>query len=233
VSAGGRLARGARQPLARAVVAAAVVVTVTVVALWWSVERSRPPIRSTDAVRVGVAPGGSIPEYVADSARDLAAHAAGAARASYALVSFNTYLAPERLVGLLSGVEVAEVIVRVPLPGEQTEIVRLPARRMPDDVSAGLDRIAARKEAEAAGYLRDGSAGAARLAMAEAAGMRQRVACVYAAVVRAAPAELTALTSQSVVRAVDPAPDVREPARAVFLPPLPEQSDFARPPAGR
>jgi hypothetical protein len=222
-----RLARGARHPTARAVVATVGVVTLTVVALWWSRSEPPAPSGSTDAVRVGVASGGSIEDYVRDSRRRLAAHGGAAA---YALASFDAYLPPERLTDLLAGVEVAEVIVRVPVPDAQTEIVRLPVQRLPADLYAGLDRVAERKEAEAR---RDADPEGARISAAEAAVMRARGACVYAAVVRALPDGLAVLATRPGLRTVDPAPGVRDLAHAVFLPPLPEQSDFARPPPGR
>jgi hypothetical protein len=235
-----RLARGLRSPAARAVVAAAVVVSVTVTALWWSTNQPRPPSQSTDAVRVGVAPGGSIPEYIESARHELFRYTGGT---TYALVTFDAYRNPMDLAGVLAGLDVAEVIVRVPLPGEQTEITRLGAQRLPDDVLAGLDRLAARKEAEAIEYrrlatqgdliLRDSYADGARIAAAEADAMRQRNACVYAVVVRGPAAALSAAAGRAGVRVVDPAPEVTELTRAVFRPPLPEQSDIARPPIGR
>jgi hypothetical protein len=223
----GRLARGARHPTARAIVATAAVVTLTVVALSWPREEPGPPSGSTDAVRVGVVSGGSISEYIAASRRRLATSSGGVV---YALASFDAYLPPERLTGLLAGIEVAEVIVRVPVPDAPTEILRLPVQRLPADVYLGLDRVAARKEAEARA---ESDPAWARVLTAEAATMRARGGCVYAAVVRAASDVLAVLAGRPGVRTVDPAPEVRDLAHAVFLPPLPEQIDFARPPPGR
>jgi hypothetical protein len=220
----------------------AVVVSVTIAALWWaSAGRSRPPAPSTDAVRVGLAPGGSIPGYVESSRRELAAYTGGD---SYALVSFDAYLPADRLASLLAGVDPAEVLIRVPLPDAQTEIVRLQVRRLPTDVYEGMDTVATRKEDEIAEYRRlmatvgdpasqESYAEGARVAAAEVDALRHRVACTYAAVVRGSRVALTTLAGRAGVRAVDPAPEVRDPARSVFLPPLPEQSDVARPPAGR
>jgi len=69
-----------------------------------------------------------------------------------------------------------------------------------------------------------------RVAQAEAEAYRQQCSCVYALIVRAAPAELAKLAERPEVRAVDPAPEARRLDRTVFLPPLPEQVGAARPP---
>ncbi|TYB91640.1 hypothetical protein FXF53_29720, partial [Micromonospora sp. WP24] len=130
-----------------------------------------------------------------------------------------------------------------PLPGRQTEIVRIPAQRVPEDVIAAMAEVAARKDREAADYrarvaattgdaeLRQLYASGAEVADAEAAAYRAGCACVYAAVVRAQPATLRAVASRRAVRAVDPAPEVHRLDRTVFTPPLPEQRDVVRPPA--
>ncbi|MFI9640092.1 hypothetical protein ACIG87_08490 [Micromonospora sp. NPDC051925] len=188
--------------------------------------------------RVGVLPGDSLPDYATAARAELAALTAG----TYALVSFERYLAPDRLPALLAGVEVAAVVVRVPLPDRQTEVVRLPAQVLPRDVTAGMAGLADRKDREAADQrtraadaadptLRRGYETGAQIAGQEAAGYRSACACVYAAVVRAEPAALRALAGRDGVRALDPAPEVTRLDRTVFLPPLPEQRDVARPPA--
>ena len=205
-----------------------------------------------DVVRVGVIEGQSIPGYVRSSRGELdallAESAPDAAPAqTYALVALEAYLPPDRLVPVLGGAVVSEVFSRVPLPGTQTQIVRIPAFRLPDDVLAGMARVAADKDSEARDYR--GRSGALRgddererelrrvydmgaeVAAAEAAAYRSRCSCVYAAVVRAIPAELTQIARRPGVRVVDPAPEVRRLERTVFLPPLPEHADVARPPA--
>ena len=134
------------------------------------------------------------------------------------------------------------MVVRVPLPDRQTEVVRLPAQLLPQDVTAGMAGLADRKDREAADQrsraadtadptTRQGYETGAQVAAREAAGYRSACACVYAAVVRAAPAALRALAGRDGVRALDPAPEVTRLDRTVFLPPLPEQRDTARPPA--
>jgi hypothetical protein len=212
-----------------------------------------------DVVYVGVAQGASIPEYVTASGRELTALAASAATTgsgvpgstgaeTYALVSFAGYLSPDRLA-VVDGVAVVQVYARVRLPERQTEIVRIPAVRVPEDVVAGMAGIAAEKESEAARYQRlardlDGSGerereqratytSGAEVAAAEASAYRGLCSCVYAAVVRATAADLDRLADRAEVRAVDPAPEVERIDRAVFTPPLPEQSGIAGPPADR
>ncbi|WP_433529160.1 hypothetical protein ACQPYA_22960 [Micromonospora sp. CA-263727] len=204
-----------------------------------------------EVTRVGVAEGDSIPGYERASAADLAALAGGAAlgEGTYALVSLTEYLTPQALATVVGDVGVAVVFGRVPLPDRQTEIVRIPAQRLPEDVTAGMMALAERKEREAADYraraaglggggpqereLRQLYESGSRVAAQEAAAYRAGCACVYALVVRAAPAALRGVAARSGVRVVDPAPEVRRLERTVFTPPLPEQWDVARPPVDR
>ncbi|MFF5055529.1 hypothetical protein ACFY1S_20345 [Micromonospora sp. NPDC000663] len=202
-----------------------------------------------EVTRVGVSDGDSVPGYLRSAAADLAALSTATPSTgdgTYALVTFDAYLPPQRLADVLGDVPVSTVFGRVPLPGRQTEIVRIPALRVPDDVVAGMAEVAARKATEAADYraraaattgdgvdereLRARYADGAEVADAEAAAYRGGCDCVYAAVVRAAPEVLRGVATRPAVRAVDPAPEVYRLDRAVFTPPLPEQRDVARPP---
>jgi hypothetical protein len=220
---------------------------VLVTAVWAA---QRPPVGEVtagDVVRVGVTEGDSVPGYVDRSRAELDA-LAGAPDAQpaqsppYALVTLETYLAPDRLAGVLEGAGVAEVFSRVPLRDLPTQIVRIPTRSVPDDVIAGMLLFAERKDREARDYeeragaaddpgVQDSYRRAARTANAEATAYRTHCSCVYAAVVRAAPSALAELARRPGVRAVDPAPEVRRLDRAVFQPPLPEQTDLVGPPA--
>ena len=202
-----------------------------------------------EVTRVGVATGDSIPAYLRASADELGRLAAGSPPAggegTWTLVSFSAYLTPQRAASALGGVPVSAVVARVPLPGRQTEIVRIAAIRVPDDVVAGMGEVAARKDREAADYQARAAApsGAAdpelrrvydtgaQVSAAEAAAYRAGCACVYAAVVRSTPEALRGLAARPGVRAVDPAPEVLRLDRTVFTPPLPEQRDVVRPPA--
>ncbi|HEX7746524.1 MAG TPA: hypothetical protein VF462_14830 [Micromonosporaceae bacterium] len=207
-----------------------------------------------EVVRVGVAQGGSIPDYLRSSREELAslmrdASAGRAQNETYALVTLAAYVTPARLAPMLQRVAVSEVLGRVPLPDTQTEIVRLPALRLPTDAVAGMAQVAADKDREARDY-RFRSAGltgageqenelrrfydtGAQVAQAEARAFRAQCACLYAAVVRGTPRALDEVRTRSGVRTVDPAPEVHRLDRTVFLPPLPEQADVARPPADR
>ncbi|MFF5178430.1 hypothetical protein ACFY2Q_10445 [Micromonospora sp. NPDC000316] len=203
-----------------------------------------------EVTRVGVSDGDSVPGYLRSAAADLAALPSAAPATgdgTYALVTLDAYLPPQRLTEVLGDVGVSAVFGRVPLPGRQTEIVKIPALRVPDDVVAGMAQVAARKDGEAADYraraaalagdgadgreLREWYATSADVASAEASAYRAGCACVYAAVVRAAPQALRGVASRPDVRAVDPAPEVYRLDRTVFTAPLPEQRDVVRPPA--
>ncbi|MFY1699222.1 MULTISPECIES: hypothetical protein [unclassified Solwaraspora] len=236
-------------------VAAASVSVVAATALW-AVDHDpgAAALPTVDGVvQVGVAEGESITDYLQAARSELATMAAGPAPTAtqgegYALVTFSEYLPPGRLASVLSGVSVVEVYLRVPLGSEQTQVVRMPAYRLPEDVLTGMDQVAQRKTREAADYRRRvaelGRAAeldlwklydtGARVATAEAEAYRRYCACGYAAVVRGGPDVLRDLTGHAEVRAVDPAPEVRRLERTVFLPPLPEHDEVvpAETPAG-
>lgn len=216
----------------------------------WAADRGTPAGDPTvgEVVRVGVVEGQSIPGYVASSRQELAELVAApqATADTYALVTLTEYLAPQRLAPVFEDVTVAQVLARVPLEETQTQIVHIPAVRVPEDVVAGMAQVAERKEKEAVEYqalsgkltgdserereLRLVYDSGAAVAIAEATAYRASCSCVYAAVIRATPAGLERIAARPEVRAVDPAPEVRRIDRAVFLPPLPEQDDVVRPP---
>lgn len=253
-----RLRRGAtrlgrRVGQVRLLTAAAVLsATAALVATGWPADRPTLGDPSVgQVVRVGVRQGDSIPDYLAASRAELdalraAAPSTGPAQ-TYALVTLSAYLRPAQLPGVLRGASLTAVYARVPVPGVQTQIVRIPAIRAPDDVSAGMIEVAARKDREVADYRRRAArvvgSGAEQqrqrevldsgmaVAAAEADAYRGACACVYAAVVRAPAAILDDVAARPQVRAVDAAPEVHRLDRAVFLPPLPEQVDVVRPPA--
>lgn len=199
----------------------------------WQADRAAPPdFSGGDVVRVGITSGTPINGYAESSRRELEALAQAGAGESYALITFAEYLAPDRLTPILGGVTLTFVYVRVPLAGEQTEIVRIPATKVPLDVVLGMDQVAARKAREAADYrarllgttdtalaavYRSGE----QVAAAEHDAYADHCACAYAAVVHATPAALEQIAARPDVRIVDAAPEVRRLDRAVFLPPLP------------
>jgi hypothetical protein len=201
-----------------------------------------PPMTAAppDVVRIGLLEGQSVRGYL-DSARDelSALDASGRVTDTWALVSLGGYVPPDRLAPLLDGVAVAQVYARAPVAGTPTPVVRIPAARIPDDVVAGMRATAALRDQESADYrqlmrrvtgdtpsdarLRSAYATAAQVAGAEAGAYRSACACVFGAVVRAAPAALTVVASRTGVRAVDPAPELTSLDGVEFDPPLPEQ----------
>lgn len=198
--------------------------------------------RPGDVIRVGVVQGQNVSGYLLSSRRELAAltdPSAPAAGDTWALVSLSDYVPPGALTGLLDGAAVAQVYTRVPLPGVHTQVVRIPVYRLSADVMSGMLDAAIQRDRERAEYLQLGRrltgddpntsrarrayGSAAGTAAAEADAYRSGCACVFAAVVRAAPAVLQGVADRPGIRAVDPAPEVRALDRTEFRPPLPEQ----------
>ncbi len=208
--------------------------------IWAAEPDPAPPDPARDVVRVGVVEGQSVPGYLDSSRGELdSLLAAPAGTQTWALVSLSAYYAPDRLPALLGGSAVAQVYAKPPLRDVRTQVARIPAHRLPDDVVAGMLAAAARREQELAGYralgrrldgagtdvarLRRAYEAAAAVAAAEAHAYRTGCACVFAAVVRGDPVSLHRIAGRAEVRAVDPAPEVGAPERAEFRPPLPEQ----------
>ncbi|MCO8277343.1 hypothetical protein M1L60_42880 [Actinoplanes sp. TRM 88003] len=235
-----------RAPSARLVVAVAVVSAGALLlgSLWLSRPEVVPPGGDPgDVVRVGVVQGQAVPGYL-DATRDeldtLTDPSAPAAGETWALVSLEDYVAAGLLADLFAGTAVAQVYARVPLTEAHTPVVRIPVYRLPADVLTGLLDTALERDREHAEYqqlarrltgddenqrrARRAYAVAAATAAAEATAYRAGCACVFAAVVRAAPAALRGVADRPGVRAVDPAPEVRQLDRTEFRPPLPEQN---------
>jgi hypothetical protein len=232
----GRQARTWQGWVAAAVVVAAIV---AVVATWGTREPPPPDLSSTPTGRVGVSDGDAVPAYIAAQRSELSRLTGQAPdRPVYALVSFGRYLTPTEAATAAAGVTTISGYARAPLPDQQTELVRLPASRMPDDLVSAITEVVARKRAEASGYrTRSGEGGADAARYAAFADVANREAdsyaaaggCVYAMVVQATPVELTAVAARADVRVVDAAPEVDDIARGVFVAPLPEQVDTVRP----
>jgi hypothetical protein len=216
--------------------------TAVLVTAVWAAER-RPAGRAPGGayVAVDVGSGDSAAGYEQQARAELEQlRAQKSAAAPYALVSFGAYLAPDRLRVVLAGSAVSEVFARVPLATMKTQIVRIPAQRIPDDVVAGMQLFAERKDREAVGFQeranqatdeaqRQAYEDSARAALAEATAYRSQCSCVYAAVVRAGAEALGELAERPGVRTVDPAPEVQQLELARFRPPLPEQTGDVTP----
>ncbi|BCY06638.1 hypothetical protein L3i22_017260 [Actinoplanes sp. L3-i22] len=196
-----------------------------------------------DVVRVGVVEGQTVGGYLNSARRELSMltdPSGPAAGDTWALVSLRDYTAPGQLAALLADAAVAQVYARVPLPDARTQVSLIPVYTMPADVTTGMLDAALVRDQEQADYsrlerslpgegqreqrLRQTYATAARTAAREAAAYREGCSCVFAAVIRAAPATLDGIASRPGVRAVDPAPEVRSLDRTEFRPPLPEES---------
>jgi hypothetical protein len=243
------LRQGLRGPLT--LIAAGLVMLVALVVITQSVGHSRAADQPDRSMRVGVAVGDWIPDYVAASrARldNLLASQPGVP--VYAFVSFKEYLTPDQVAELVragaateasTGGQLSTISAKARVPIQyQTEIVDLSADRIPDDLTASMGIVAARKEAEAAGYTQRAATDPtgpwltdAQVDIAEAQHYRDRCACIYGLVVRGVPAVLERVAALPGTRAVDPAPQVTDPSVVTFMPPLPEQHERAvSPPDG-
>ncbi|MGH3648988.1 MAG: hypothetical protein ACRDTM_17645 [Micromonosporaceae bacterium] len=201
----------------------------------------QPPTSPTEVgyvVRVGVADGQSISSYDEAADRELEDLADQGGEPAYALVSFSAYLTPDRFATPLGDVEVHRGYARAPLRDIRTDVVEITVRTMPGDLRTGMVSVAEDRAARAEAYRRDaakltGSSEVERQqresyqakaedAAAEAAAYRSMCSCLYAAVVRGTPGALDRLGQAAGVRTVDPAPEVTDLSRAVFVPPIPE-----------
>jgi hypothetical protein len=208
---------------------------------------SRPdpaPLTPDGTVWVGPHQGDSVPAYLAQGQAKLAALAAQSPQqAVYALVALDRYATPDEVAGLVAaapGVVSVTGRARVPLAGRQTELVSLVAIRPPGDLVVAMASVATRKEEDAANYdrlaaqqppgtLRQIYLSNAEVSRAEAAAYRAGCGCVFALVVWGTPEALLTLAAQPMVRVVDPAPEVADPADAVFEPLLPEHTERVAP----
>jgi len=108
---------------------------------------------AADVVRVGVVEGQSVPGYLNSSRGELAALVrAPSPGETWALVSLSAYVSPDQLPAVLGGATVAEVYARAPLGATQTQVVRIPAYQLPDDVVAGMLNAAVSRDRERADY---------------------------------------------------------------------------------
>jgi hypothetical protein len=233
--------RGAAAVRVAAGISAAAAGLVLLGALWASQHGTPPAGDRGDMIRVGVVAGQSVDVYLDHAEDELAAltdRAAPPSGDTWALVSLDSYVSPWRLPAMLEGAPTAQVYARVPLPAARTSVVRIPVYSLPGDLLSGMIAAAAQRDQEKAEYeqlsrrlaagagqerARRAYDSAAATAAAEASAYRAGCSCLFAAVVRAAPAVLGEIAGRPGVRAVDPAPEVRSLDRTEFCPPLPEQ----------
>ena len=212
--------------------------TLSVFAVYVVSPSATPDDQVGSVARVGVSEGDALPAYVAHT-RAVLLSLAGT-RDRYALVSFSAYLGPDRLTPVVAPVMVSSVFTHVPLQDVQTDLLRLGAYQIPQDVLAAMDLTAQNEDASAANFTRmqrlaaghdDATAqvyaASALVTSEQATAYRQHCSCVYAAVVRGSPAALRSLVGRGEVRAVDVVPEPTRLDRTVFLPPLPEETSTA------
>lgn len=236
----GAAARVRIRPLT--LVAGVLVLAVAATVVWRLGEPKSQP-GSGPYYRVGVSEGMVIEKYVDDGRAELKRLSTGprAANPVYALVSFSSYLNAESVTALAAAagpqLDTVAAYARLPLPGWQTEVIRLAAQRLPGDLLASLARVAEQEAADSLRYTQKARAEEradlrktleenASLDAAEADAFGDPgCACIFALVVKGAPAVLNRLAAQKHVRVVDPAPELTTiTLSTTFNAPLPEQT---------
>ncbi len=178
-------------------------------------------VDSPDPTSLGAPVGTVISEYVAESRARAATLSERTPDQEYdALVSFRTYLTPERVRITLGDLDVKKVVVRAKLPADQetAEVLPIPVVNLVQDVRTFSAALAKRKlvdakeltglaasitgtsreEREFKAFYRASAAAAQR----EAAVYRGSCTCVIGALVRGTASELAQLQAVAVVRAV-------------------------------
>lgn len=226
-----RLSGGRRRPFAGTVAVAVAVLLLLAGALALRDDPGEPAPRTA---RVGLSAGEPVATYLAHSRADLVrlAGTGDPGHPVYALASLSAYLAPARLVPVLAGVRTERVYTRVPVGGAAAPVAPVSVRRVPADVTSGMDRLAAERYriardfgrlAASPGPQRAEYVAEQRAYRVQAAAYAGHCSCVFAALVRGRPAALTALAHRPGVLAVEPARAGARPDRMVVAPPLPEQ----------
>lgn len=227
---------------------AALLVLAVAATLVWRLGEPSPTSGNGPFVRVGASDGMLIAPYITQQRIELERLLAGpeASDPVYALVSLKAYLDAEQVTALVATagpqLEPVAAYARVPLPARQTEIIRLGSHRLPDDLYAAMATAAAHKAADArrqrelAATTDSVEAQAMHRSLAQvdeaeaAAYGDRRCGCVFALLVRGAPAVLARLGAAGAVRVVDAAPEVVSLANTTFVGLLPEQAGSVRPP---
>ncbi len=217
-------------------------------------ERVQQQIDEVSPTSLGAPVGTDISTYIAQSKTQLVSLARTKPDTEYtALVSFRTYLTPERARITLGDLEVPQVVVRAKLPAMSApaEVVPIPVTNLVMDVRTFTKALAVRKQAEAKEFsgLAVSIAGtspqeqqfkvfyqaAAKAALWEARAYAGACACVIGALVRGKARDLAELPAVATVRAVEVGG--RTAADGIELSPLlPEQTGVvAKPmlPTGR
>ncbi|MHC1561674.1 hypothetical protein ACR9E3_22160 [Actinomycetospora sp. C-140] len=215
-----------------AAIVLAVVLVVALVTAWFAGSSSPGPDGSgipgsTDAARLGPAPGETVAGYLA-RARAVPPGPPGP-RPALVELSAELDVGAAAAVAGVPGVTARAAVFRVPLPRVQTALRQVTLDGSVDPATAL--RLAEAQAANRAGEQARTSTGrAAAVAATESARLSSGCACVVALVVEIDPATVPTLLSRTGVRAVEVAPaDARIGALAVS-PLLPEQVDDGREP---
>jgi hypothetical protein len=210
----------------------AVVLVIALVTAWVAGAGSTPSQGvpgSTDATRLGPAPGETVTGYLARAA----VVPPGPPGPRPALVQFAV---EQDLPGAAAavagtGATAREAVFRVPLPRVQTALrgVSLDATGTVDPVAA-LRLAEARAGNQAGEQARTSTGRPAAVAAAESARLSAGCACVVALVVETDPAAVPALRARPGVRAVEVAPPGARVGALAVSPLLPEQTDDGRDP---
>lgn len=224
-----RLSGGRRRPLTGTVV---VVVAVALLLAGALALRDEPAAPAPETTRVGLTAGEPVASYLAHSRDDLV-RLADTGGPVYALVSLSAYLAPARLARVVAGVRTERVYTRVPVGGAAAPVAPVTAHRVPADVTAGMDRLAADRYRIAGDFGRLAASpgpqhaeyvAEQRAYRVQAVAYAEHCSCVFAALVRGRAAALSAVAHRPGVLAVEPARAGARPDRMVVAPPLPEQA---------
>jgi len=217
-------------------------VALTVVAVYTATRPTTPDPKPA-GIHVGPTAGEAIHEYTTTrkSILDQAAKA-DAPTSRYALVSFTSYVQPERLTLLLGGVQPAEVFLQASPAG----VVEAPVRLIPDDVVKAIGAHA--RELQAAVDVLEAKIGlmtgqssneialkasygeSARAEMVEMAAYTNACRCAFGAVVHGPVTALAALARRDGVLVVDLVPLTPDVSQDTFMPAVPGQTTATPPP---
>lgn len=198
-----------------------------------------PTSPPTAVATIGPAPGTAVSNYLARAANNRRRYAEIAAgRPTYAVVDLRRYLAPDRALPIVTGIDLVRAYVRVPSRFDtQPRSVPLSAGSQLDTgmlTAATVAKATAKSYAALLKALHPTSksdrlvkrryAGQHRAAVVEARRLSHpsTCTCVFAFVVHASAAQLGALERNPAVRVVDPAPPVVTLTGLTVLPLQPE-----------
>jgi hypothetical protein len=173
--------------------------------------------------RLGPDNGEAIAEYI-----DRAAASVTEARADFdphwALVSFDSVIAPTDAFDLARGVRIAEVLLRVPMERVQTQVIAIGVPGTEASVIESEDRAAAGLQSSTGQWDRQ-----SQIDAASAVRLSRGCDCVVGLVVRATGTELASVSTAVGVRSVESRPADATAGRFAVRALLPDYVDVAGP----